>query len=135
MLKRDSLTAQMQQLSHTLAKVKRLIVEEQTTEALSTAEAVLHEYFGTTITDLLETPANVFRQKLAKENFLPEELSLLADFLDAVAETRGQDTDRDGILEKVLLVYDVLEQEHRVVSFAHIARRATITGGGGGTNF
>ncbi|MFB2120979.1 hypothetical protein [Parapedobacter sp. 2B3] len=126
MLKRDSLTAQMQQLSHTLAKVKRLIVEEQGTEALSTLEGVLGEYFGTSITDLLETPANVFRQHLDKADFLPEELSLLADFLDTAAETRGVDAERDRIWEKVLLVYDVLEQEHKVVSFAHIARRTAI---------
>ncbi len=127
MLKRDSLTAQMQQLSHTLAKVKRLIVDEQRPEALSLLEAVLGEYFGTSITDLLETPANVFRQHLDKANFLPEELSLLADLLDTAAEMREQDTERSRIWEKVLLIYDVLEQEHKVVSFAHISRRAAIT--------
>lgn len=132
MLKRDSLTAQMQQLSHTLAKVKRLIVEEQQFEALSSLEAVLREAFGTSITDLLETPANVFRGKLEKAGFAPEELSLLADFLDTTAETREQPSDRDRIWEKVLLIYDTLEQEHKVVSFAHIARRASINAARGG---
>lgn len=132
MLKRDSLTAQMQQLSHTLAKVKRLIVEEQQLEALSSLEAVLGESFGTSITDLLETPANVFRDKLEKADFLPEELSLLADFLDTTAETREQPSDRDRIWEKVLLIYDTLEQEHKVVSFTHIARRASINAARGG---
>ena len=127
MLKRDSLTAQMQQLSHTLAKVKRLIVEEQHSEALSSLKGVLGEYFGTSITDLLETPANVFRQNLNSVSFLPEELSLFADFLDTLAETREADMDRDRVWEKVLLIYDVLEQEHKVVSFAHIARRTAIT--------
>lgn len=122
----------MQQLSHTLAKVKRLIVEEQQLEALSSLEAVLGESFGTSITDLLETPANVFRDKLEKADFLPEELSLLADFLDTTAETREQPSDRDRIWEKVLLIYDTLEQEHKVVSFAHIARRASINAARGG---
>ncbi|MGV3762905.1 hypothetical protein [Parapedobacter sp.] len=126
MLKRDSLTAMMQQLSHTLAKVKRLILEEEHKEALSTLEGVLGEYFGTSITDLLETPANVFRQHLDRAGFLPEELSLLADFLDTLADTCERRVDRDRIWEKVLLIYDVLEQEHKVVSFAHIARRAAI---------
>lgn len=126
MLKRDSLTAMMQQLSHTLAKVKRLIVEEQHVEALSTLESVLGEYFGTSITDLLETPANVFRQHLDRADFLPEELGLLADFLDTAAEMCDQTPDRDKLWEKVLLIYDLLEQEHKVVSFAHIARRAAI---------
>ena len=128
MLKRDSLTAMMQQLSHTLAKVKRLIVEEQREEAVSVLEEVLGEYFGTSITDLLEAPANIFRQNLEKGDFLPEELSLLADFLDTLAETREDSEERNRIWENVLVIYDVLEQEHKVVSFAHIARRAAILG-------
>ena len=126
MLKRDSLTAQMQQLSHTLAKVKRLIVDEQKGEALSTLRGVLGEYFGTTVTDLVETPVNLFRQNFNKAGFQAEELSLLADFLDTLADASEQDTDRNGIWEKVLLIYDVLEQEHKVVSFAHIARKNEI---------
>ena|SRR5690606_18168374 len=132
MLKRDSLTAQMQQLSHTLAKVKRLIVEEQRLQALSTLEAVFGEYFGTSITDLLETPANVFCGKLEKAGFAPEELSLLADFLDTAAEMREEPSDRNRIWKKMLLVYDMLEQEHKVVSFAHIARRTAINAALGG---
>lgn len=131
MLKRDSLTAMMQQLSYTLAKVKRLIVEDEHEEAVSTLESVLGEYFGTSITDLLETPANIFRQNLDKEDFLPEELSLLADFLDTLAGTRERSEERDRIWEKVLLCYDVLEQKHQVVSFTHIARRAEIMGAKG----
>lgn len=134
MLKRDSLTAQMQQLSHTLAKVKRLIVDEQHIEALSTLKAVLGDYFGTSITELLETPTNVFRQQLDKAAFLPEELSLLADFLDTGAEMREQHADRDRIWEKVLLIYDVLEQEHKVVSFVHIARKAAINAANSDSN-
>lgn len=126
MLKRDSLTAQMQQLSHTLAKVKRLIVENQETEALSAIQAVLGEYFGTTITDLLETPANLFRQQLSKQAFAPQELGLLADFLDEAASMDGNKAHRQAIWEKVILLYDLLEQEHHVVSFSHIARRAEI---------
>ncbi|GGG75879.1 hypothetical protein GCM10007415_04400 [Parapedobacter pyrenivorans] len=126
MLKRDSLTAQMQQLSHTLAKVKRLIVEEQKGEALSVLKEVLGEYFGTTITDLLETPANLFRQHLDSVGFQPEELGLLADFLDTLADLSELGPEKTGIWEKVLLIYDALEQTHKVVSFTHIARRGEI---------
>lgn len=126
MLKRDSLTAQMQQLSHTLAKVQRLIVEEQWATAKETLTEVLGEYFGTNITYLLETPANLFAQDLNKEGFQPEELSLLADFLDELATMADSDDDKYKLFGKVLLVYDVLEQTHQVVSFAHIARRAGI---------
>ncbi len=126
MLKRDSLTAQMQQLSHTLAKVKRLITEGQEREAHETLKTVLGEYFGTNITYLLETPANLFTQNLNKEGFQPEELGLLADFLDELASMADSDDEKRRLWEKMLLVYDVLEQTHKVVSFAHIARRAEV---------
>lgn len=127
MLKRDSLTAQMQQLSHTLAKVKRLIAEGQETSAKETLADVLGEYFGTNMTYLLETPANLFAQNLNKEGFKPEELGLLADFLDELAAMADDDNNKRNLLEKVVLIYDLLEQTHKVVSFAHIARRAEIT--------
>src|SRR5690606_1270561 len=126
MLKRDSLTAQMQQLSHTLVKVKRLIEERQDTQALSTLQEVLGEYFGTNITDLLETPANVFIQRFKKEELKPEELGLLTDFLDVLGTLKDDPQDRRAIWEKVVLLYDTLEREHKVVSFAHIARRSAI---------
>lgn len=127
MLKRDSLTAQMQQLSYTLAKVKRLIVEDENAEAYLTVSSVLADYFGTNITDLLETPANIFIQNLKRETFKPEELGLLADFLDVAAQLEESDASRHGLWQKVILIYDLLEEEHKVISFEHIARRGSIS--------
>lgn len=116
----------MQQLSHTLAKVKRLIEEREEIAALTTLQEVFGACFGTNITDLLETPANVFIQQFKREALKPEELGLLADFLDVLGTATGDARDRRAAWEKVLLLYDTLEQEHKVVSFAHIARRSAI---------
>jgi len=116
MLKRDSLTAQMQQLSHTLAKVKRLIVERQETEARSVLQDVLDEYFGINMTDLLET----------QKNLQPEELGLLADYLDVLATLTDDTASRQVIWKRILLLYDTLEQEHKMASFTHLARRSEI---------
>src|SRR5690606_7798561 len=118
MLKRDSLTAQMQQLSHTLAKVKRLIVEQREPQALSALQQVLGEYFGTTITDLLENPTHLFLQRFKREKLKPEELGLLADFLDELASITEAPAEKRAIWEKVVFLYDMLEQEYKVVSFA-----------------
>ena len=116
----------MQQLSHTLAKVKRLIVEEQEPQALSEIQEVLGAYFGTNLTDLLETPTQLFLQQFKREELKPEELGLLADFLDELASITDDPQARRAIWEKVVFLYDTLEQEHKVVSFAHIARRSAI---------
>lgn len=128
MLKRDSLTAQMQQLSHTLAKVKRLIVEGELAEATQAAESVLADYYGTGVTDLLETPANVFKQQLLQQQFAPEELARLADFIDLSAQLHAEPDAQRALWQKVILLYDVLEQEHQTVSFDHILRRTALLG-------
>src|SRR5690606_36444395 len=109
MLKRDSLTAQMQQLSHTLAKVKRLIVEKEEVEARSVLQEVLGEYYRTNLTDLLETPAHLFIQQLKQQDFKQEELGLLADFLDELATIETDDSVQRLIWQRVILIYDVLE--------------------------
>lgn len=116
----------MQQLSHTLAKVKRLIEERQEAQAMSVLQEVLGAYFGTTLTDLLETPTNVFMQQFKREELKPEELGLLADFLDVLGTATGDSVERRAVWEKVLFLYDTLEKEHKVVSFAHVARRSAI---------
>lgn len=126
MLKRDSLAAQMQQLSYTLAKAKRLVLDGEITQSEATLKEALTGYFGTSITELLETPNHLFVKHLKDESFKVEELGLLADFLDELATTQENKQTKNNLLGKVLVIYDLLEQDHKMVSFAHLARRAEI---------
>lgn len=116
----------MQQLSHTLAKVKRLIVDGEWVEANQTAESVLAEYYGTGVAAILETPAGVFRQQLAQQRFVAEELARLADFIDLSAQLHADPDSQRSLWQKVILLYDILEQEHQTVSFDHIMRRTAL---------
>lgn len=127
MLKKDSLAAQMQQLGYTLAKAKRLILDGEVAEGEEVLKEALAGHFNTNITELLETPANVFIQRVRDERFAAAELGLLADFMDELASTLAEKPAKNILLEKVLLIYDLLEQEYQTVSFAHLARRTEIT--------
>ncbi len=126
MLKRDSLTAQMQQLSHTLAKVKRLVLDNEPVEAAQAIESVLADYYGTRVADLVTTPAGAFKQQLLEQQFAAEELARLADFIDLAAQLHADPAAQRSLWEKVICLYDVLEEVHQTVSFDHIMRRATL---------
>lgn len=123
MLKRDSLTAQMQQLSHTLAKVKRLILEDNEATALEEVLETLSHYYGITQQELLAIPADLFIDRLREQRFQAEELNMLAAFMDELAGLNDEGETRRNLWTKVITIYDLLEQEYHILSFDHIARR------------
>ncbi|QNL50688.1 hypothetical protein H8S90_03565 [Olivibacter sp. SDN3] len=126
MLKRDSLTAQMQQLSHTLAKVKRLIIEDEESRALKEVEYTLAHYYGLEHQELVETPLGLFANRIREEAFKAEEISLLANFLDELAGLNDDEQTRRMIWTKVIMLFDILEKEHHVLSFEHLSRRSLL---------
>jgi hypothetical protein len=123
MLKRDSLTAQMQQLSHTLAKVKRLILEDQELKALENVNYTLSHYYGVTEQEIINMPGDLFTDRLREQQYKAEELNMLAAFLDELAGLNDDGLTRKNLWAKVISIYDLLEKEHHTLSFEHIARR------------
>ena len=123
MLKRDSLTAQMQQLSHTLAKVKRLILEDQEPRALEEIRYTLSHYYGLTDQDLLNYPEDAFIARLRELEFKAEEVNMLAAFLDELAGLHDDDLSRTNLWTKVLRLYDMLEHDFHFLSFENLGRR------------
>jgi len=127
MLKRDSLTAQMQQLSHTLAKVKRLIIEDQEPKALEEVLYTLSHYYSTNQEELVTAPADVLIDRLLEQQFKVEELSMLAAFLDELAGLNDDGETRKNLWTKVIAIYDLLENQYHMLSFEHLDRRNLLT--------
>lgn len=123
MLKRDSLTAQMQQLSHTLAKVKRLILEDQELKALEDVNYTLSHYYDVTEREIIDMPGDLFTDRLREQQYKAEELNMLAAFLDELAGLSDDGLTRKNLWAKVISIYDLLEKEYHILSFEHIARR------------
>ena len=123
MLKRDSLTAQMQQLSHTLAKVKRLILEDQELKALENVNYTLSHYYGVTEQEIINMPGDLFTDRLREQQYKAEELNMLAAFLDELAGLSDDGLTRKSLWTKVISIYDLLEKEYHTLSFEHISRR------------
>lgn len=123
MLKRDSLTAQIQQLSHTLAKVKRLILEDQELKALENVNYTLSHYYGVTEQEIINMPGDLFTDRLREQQYKAEELNMLAAFLDELAGLSDDGLTRKSLWTKVISIYDLLEKEYHTLSFEHISRR------------
>lgn len=115
--------AQLQQLLHTLARVKRLIVEDKESAALEEVENTLFQYYGLQHQELLETPLDAFADRIKEQDFKAEEISLLADFLDELAGLNEDETTRRLLWAKVIMLFDLLEKEYHVLSFEHLSRK------------
>jgi hypothetical protein len=126
MLKRDSLVAQMQQLSQVLAKVKRLIIEDAEEEAKKISFAIFRDYYQLSNDDLLTLPQEEFLKKIRNKNLKPEELNMLSYFIDEYAGLQEEFTLQLHLYKKYLLLVNLLENEYHFVSLDHISRRTIL---------
>jgi hypothetical protein len=126
MLKRDSLTVQMQQLSQVLAKVKRLIIEDNEPEATRIVVAKLLDYYPLHTNDLFILSDEEFIQLLKDRAFKPEEVNLLAYFIDEYAGLQEEFSNQILLYHKLIRIFDYLERELHFISFDHIARRSIL---------
>ena len=126
MLKRDSLTAQMQQLSQVLAKVKRLIIEDAEDEAGSVTFAILLDYYQLNDKDLLILPEREFIEKIRNKNLQAEEVNMLAYFLDEYAGLQDELSSQLHLYANYLLLVAMLEEDYQFVSLDHIARKSLL---------
>lgn len=126
MLKRDSLTAQMQQLSQVLAKAKRLIIEDNEPEATKIILASFSDYYSINNDDLFILSDDEFIQLLRDRAFAAEEVSMLAYFIDEYAGLQEELASQILLYHKLINIFDYLERDLQFISFDHIARRAIL---------
>lgn len=123
MLKRDSLTAQMQQLSQVLAKVKRLIIEDNEGEAILITSKTILDYYGISEEDLVNKTEEEFVQLLKDRAFKAEEVNMLAYFIDEYAGLQDEFTSQVIFYHKLIRIFDYLDRDLQFISFDHISRR------------
>lgn len=126
MLKRDSLTAQMQQLSQVLAKAKRLIIEDNEPEASKIIFDSFLDYYSISINDLFILSDDEFIHLLRNKPFVAEEVSILANFVDEYAGLQDELASQILLYHKLIKIFDYLERDLQFISFDHIARRAIL---------
>lgn len=126
MLKRDSLTAMMQQLSHILAKVKRLILEDREPEALAVTTEIFQDYYHFSESDLIDQSEELFMDLIKERKFQVEEINMLAYYLDEYAGLQEIVSNQILVYKKLIMLFDYMERELQFISFEHISRRAIL---------
>lgn len=116
----------MQELAQVLAKVKRLILDNEETTARQLVLETLERHFSLAGPELIsKTPVDLNRW-IRDKKFGAEQLNMLAYYLDELASTQHGMDERISVYRKVLLIYNILEEEYSFVSFAHITRKSTL---------
>lgn len=126
MLKKDSLAAQMQQLSNILAKAKRLILEDLEADARIILKSAVEDYFQLGEEQIIHMSEEQLRAFLLKKAFRAEEIDLLCDFMDELAGTQETQADQIAIYKKQLALYDFLSQHFGYLSFTHLSRKSIL---------
>lgn len=133
MLKRDSLTAQMQQLSQVLAKVKRLIIEDKEVEAIAVTQDIFEAYYKMSIDELISSGDLDFCEKVRK--LQAEEVNMLAYFIDEYAGLQEELRLQLALYKRYLLLVELLEHEYQFMSIDHMARASILDNAIAKSNF
>lgn len=112
----------MQQLSHQLAKVKRLIVEDHEAESAQIIKETLKGSFHLTEEELLEWSEQKFGDFLIQQEFKGEEINMLFYFIDELAGLQESLAEKVNLYQKLIYLNQLLSSHYAVVSFEHHAR-------------
>ncbi|HEY0898872.1 MAG TPA: hypothetical protein VGD90_06040 [Sphingobacteriaceae bacterium] len=127
MIRRDFIQAEIQKLAQVLARIIGLKRDGRPDQAYELLKHSLSEHFDFNMDDLRELSTPDFLEELRKKNFPAEKADLLAQYLlEAVQPLQSQDPNARKILEKVLALFDFLEQEHHRQTLENLQRRSAI---------
>ena|SRR3569833_2329866 len=126
MFKRDIILAEMQKLALILARLVGLKEEGKQAEFNQLAEDTALKEYEIAWQDLLNMPPVDFEIWLQRQAISADKLDALAQLLYLQNEPFGASPKCKINLQKVLLIYDLLEQKHHRQSLDNIRRRKKI---------
>lgn len=119
MYRRDLILNETQKFAQLLAKLLGLKVDCQDDEATAFYHTVLTEEFGLNNAELQQLSNDDFKAFLSQKNFRIDQLDALAKLLYYNVQL-PLNAETTVSLQKALVIFDVLEKEHRTQSFENI---------------
>lgn len=126
MYRRDLLTAEIQRLAQALSRLMGLKQEGKLEEAGTGATAMLEKEFGIIYTDLAAGRTSAFSVFLEQQGLDAEKLDILSQLLYLKFSLEMNDAFRHSLAEKLLVIYDRLENRHKVINMNSISRQKTL---------
>jgi hypothetical protein len=109
-----------------LARLIGLKAVGEITEFNQQAEDLLQKEYDTSVELLISLPEDDFRVQLQKLNYSKEKLNALGQLLYVFAEPFNNDVETASLLKKVLIIFEVLEQQCHFQTFDNIGRQHNI---------
>jgi hypothetical protein len=116
MYQRDYILTEARKMALLIAKLMGLKTEDNEEEYMQYFNEILHDEYNTELNNLL----------LANAGYSAEKLNALSQMLYVFAEPFNADEETASVLNKVLLIFDVLEQKHHYESFDNLNKRNQI---------
>jgi hypothetical protein len=126
MFQHDLLLNEARKFAEMLARLIGLKASGEIAEFNQQAENILQNEYDTSVELLINLPEDDFRVQLQKLNYSNEKLNALGQLLYVFAEPFNDDVETASLLKKVLIIFDVLEQQYHFQTFDNIARQHNI---------
>jgi hypothetical protein len=126
MYKKDLILAEAEKLALIIANLMGLKTEAESEQFVQVLNETLQENYNVALDDILLYKTEALRQKVEKESYSADKLDALAQLLFLYAEPFLDDEETWLNLNKVLLIYDMLEKKHHRQSFENIHKRNQI---------
>lgn len=128
MYRKDLITTEIQKLAQVLARIIGLKLEGKQEESDQLFEQSLQADFGLLYSELLEYNHADFESYLKTQDFASEKLELLSKFLYFKMESFKRTEENKDVAERLLQLYDFIENEHHTQSFEGLSRQKQIKG-------
>ncbi len=126
MFQHDLLLNEVRKFAEMLARLIGLKASGEIAEFNQQAENLLQNEYDTSVEFLINLPEDDFRVQLQKLNYSKEKLNALGQLLYVLSEPFNDDVETASLLKKVLIIFDVLEQQYHFQTFDNIARQHNI---------
>jgi hypothetical protein len=123
---KDYILNEAEKITLILARLAGLKEQAKPDEFIQLAETMLQNEYNIKLEKLLELKPDEFELMLSKENYHPDKLEALARLLYMYAEPFEPNAETLVGLQKVLTIFNLLEQKHHRSSFENINKRNTI---------
>lgn len=123
MFRRDLMTAEIQKLAQILARIMGLKLDGKLEESEDLFKESLLKEFELSEENLLSNSNSTFIEFLNKSSFPAEKLDMLSQFLYPDLSPCHKQERNKLVAEKLLLIYKMLEEEHRIVNMTNLDRQ------------
>lgn len=120
------MTAEIQKLAQVLARIMGLKLEGKLEESEALFKESLLKEFEISEENLFNASCEEFNTLLLKKEFPAEKLDMLSQFLYAELAPSAESERNRLIAEKLLIIYQSLEEQHHIISMTNMDRQKKI---------